>query len=416
MALTTCKECGGKVSDRATECPHCGCPMGQDSLQVQEIEGILTENQEGYFEPPKSRKWLWTTLAIMACAIGIGIYWFINKDHDSEGKDTALHAETSGGTIDLSEVEITQDFIDKLNQYPYFESYSEGRCAVVGSDGKWGYIDTKGDIVIPRKYTSCDNFKEGLAFVKDDNHAAFIDDKGNEIITLEKDAVATPFVNGHTVVYTAREVDNDYQIGKDIRVLNDKGEVVCTMPVTPDMQLIEMGEGVHPVRIPVLNDGFIVHMGYGNFKKFDFEGKFVCNIDNEQYNNIEDVSNLDYFVFAEERKNGDDLYAPSVMLRGIKDRNRNIVVPAKEWTFSDVYYDNKTNKNYINPSNGVFKVVLNEDPSYLKGVDYNDYSEGEGSDYCGFVDLKGNNTFSETRWERQKQQTYNILNNIQVTE
>lgn len=27
MALITCKECGGKMSDRATECPHCGCPI-----------------------------------------------------------------------------------------------------------------------------------------------------------------------------------------------------------------------------------------------------------------------------------------------------------------------------------------------------------------------------------------------------
>lgn len=27
MALLACPECGGKVSDRATSCPHCGYPM-----------------------------------------------------------------------------------------------------------------------------------------------------------------------------------------------------------------------------------------------------------------------------------------------------------------------------------------------------------------------------------------------------
>lgn len=28
MALTTCSECGGKVSDKAESCPHCGCLVG----------------------------------------------------------------------------------------------------------------------------------------------------------------------------------------------------------------------------------------------------------------------------------------------------------------------------------------------------------------------------------------------------
>lgn len=27
MALVTCNECGGKVSDKAESCPHCGCPI-----------------------------------------------------------------------------------------------------------------------------------------------------------------------------------------------------------------------------------------------------------------------------------------------------------------------------------------------------------------------------------------------------
>lgn len=27
MALTSCRECGGRVSDKAAACPHCGCPI-----------------------------------------------------------------------------------------------------------------------------------------------------------------------------------------------------------------------------------------------------------------------------------------------------------------------------------------------------------------------------------------------------
>lgn len=33
MALTKCPECGGKVSDKATQCPHCGCPIEKPHKQ-----------------------------------------------------------------------------------------------------------------------------------------------------------------------------------------------------------------------------------------------------------------------------------------------------------------------------------------------------------------------------------------------
>ena len=33
MALFECPECGGKVSDKATQCPHCGCPVEQPHKQ-----------------------------------------------------------------------------------------------------------------------------------------------------------------------------------------------------------------------------------------------------------------------------------------------------------------------------------------------------------------------------------------------
>jgi len=33
MALFECPECGGKVSDKATQCPHCGCPIEKPHKQ-----------------------------------------------------------------------------------------------------------------------------------------------------------------------------------------------------------------------------------------------------------------------------------------------------------------------------------------------------------------------------------------------
>ncbi|MBO5296779.1 MAG: hypothetical protein J6B03_04200 [Candidatus Homeothermus sp.] len=59
MALTTCKECGGKMSDRATECPHCGCPREfQDRIpfqaevsnksQAQSMDGAKRQKSKPY--------------------------------------------------------------------------------------------------------------------------------------------------------------------------------------------------------------------------------------------------------------------------------------------------------------------------------------------------------------------------------
>lgn len=38
MALMNCPECGGKVSDRAAACPHCGYPLQPVSYNLQETE------------------------------------------------------------------------------------------------------------------------------------------------------------------------------------------------------------------------------------------------------------------------------------------------------------------------------------------------------------------------------------------
>lgn len=85
MAIIQCKECGGKVSDRATECPHCGCPIIQDATNAPESEELNPASEQELTEQPKSKLWLWVILAIVACAVGVGAYWFISKDKSETG-------------------------------------------------------------------------------------------------------------------------------------------------------------------------------------------------------------------------------------------------------------------------------------------------------------------------------------------
>lgn len=125
---------------------------------------------------------------------------------------------------------------------------------------------------------------------------------------------------------------------------------------------------------------------------------------------IYDTSKYDYVVFEEERGYGD--YG-TVKLHGIKDKQGNIVVPAKEWDFPDSKYHQESRQWYINQSQGVFVAILAESPYSLGNIDSKRiHEESDEASYYGFVNLKGENTFSEERWERQRVQTYNILNNI----
>jgi hypothetical protein len=47
---------------------------------------------------------------------------------------------------------------------------------------KWGFIDNKGRLVIAARFTSADNFRNGLARVRQDNYHGYIDKSGKWVI------------------------------------------------------------------------------------------------------------------------------------------------------------------------------------------------------------------------------------------
>jgi len=62
--------------------------------------------------------------------------------------------------------------------YDYASEFSEG-LARVGKNGKYGFVDEKGKVVVPIKYVAASNFNYGLAVVKTvDNQSFFIDKTG----------------------------------------------------------------------------------------------------------------------------------------------------------------------------------------------------------------------------------------------
>ena len=59
--------------------------------------------------------------------------------------------------------------------------FKEG-LAAVKKDGKWGYINTKGEQIVECKFDDACDFSEGFAWVKKDGKWGYINTKGCSVI------------------------------------------------------------------------------------------------------------------------------------------------------------------------------------------------------------------------------------------
>ena len=100
--------------------------------------------------------------------------------------------------------------------YIKVQDFSDGMAAVQQVDGKWGFIDTSGNMVIAPIYTNKpSSFKEGYAVVRKKNGSrCYIDKQGNIVKDNFKDAL--PFYNGYAfVIYSDK--NEIYTINKDFK-------------------------------------------------------------------------------------------------------------------------------------------------------------------------------------------------------
>lgn len=213
MALIKCKECGHEVSDKASACPNCGCP----------IERVETHQEVLYEENPEKKKsWIWALIVLLLCLIGGGGYYAYTK-------------LVNGGNYKDAIVELTPEFVNAIQQYEKLGAFSEGYAAVC-KNGKWGYINVEGKEVIPTtiEATSVGHFSEGLAFVLywEDNKYAVINTKGEVVFNEE----GTVFIdlgniceNGDNLPqYNNGEMTVSVHVGEDIYDGDWKGIIYDT--------------------------------------------------------------------------------------------------------------------------------------------------------------------------------------------
>lgn len=148
-----CPECGFDVPLDRDTCPECGCPIERRCNLT-----IISDEDESMFSERKSHKGLWIAIiALFVVCAGAACYFF------------------SEDLFGPKELKVTPELAAALKKYDRVEPFSEGMAAVRkgnDADGRWGYINMKGEEVIPCKYPSknviAGQFSEGVACVIED--------------------------------------------------------------------------------------------------------------------------------------------------------------------------------------------------------------------------------------------------------
>ncbi|NLM26548.1 MAG: WG repeat-containing protein [Clostridiaceae bacterium] len=112
----------------------------------------------------------------------------------SEGLAAVANEDDKHGFIDKNgNLVIPFKFEHNLEGTYLYQGFSDGLAAVC-MDGKFGYINTKGDFVIEPRYDYAERFSDGLALVIADGLYGYIDRSGNYVIE-PKFAHASSFQN-----------------------------------------------------------------------------------------------------------------------------------------------------------------------------------------------------------------------------
>lgn len=89
MALIKCPECGKEISDQASSCPNCGCPIS-----------ISNNQQPHHTKEPKRGGCLKTILIFFVICIGVGIVAGIQSKKELDGIQPKKELEESQNNIE----------------------------------------------------------------------------------------------------------------------------------------------------------------------------------------------------------------------------------------------------------------------------------------------------------------------------
>lgn len=253
---------------------------------------------------------------------------------------------------------ITSTFIVNIQKYQELGSFSDG-LARVGRNGKYGYMNIKGEEIIPCSYTDADDFSNGVARVRIDGKTKYIDINGNVVPspnTQSSVAANLQSSNGLTI----KDVNGKYGYAD----ANGKIVIPCkydgAKPFRNGYAAVEKYEYINGA--PVMSDEYDPRWGV-----IDESGKVIIPF---KYNFYYDAEN-DIPLFSE----GVAIVQDKTEKFGFFDKNGKRLTPCK-YTVAQPF------------SNGVayveYKIKLGKQGNKVKYATLK-----------GYVDANGKDTFSQ---------------------
>lgn len=96
----------------------------------------------------------------------------------------------------------------------------------VKQNGKWGYADTSGKIIVELKYSYTGNFSEGIAITQSGEKFVAIDKNGNELFTYDKGILVGEFHDGLILAKDINKNEAAFYKRDKYGFLNTSGEYV----------------------------------------------------------------------------------------------------------------------------------------------------------------------------------------------
>lgn len=215
--------------------------------------------------------------------------------------------------------------------------FHEGLAAVSSESGRWGYVDRSGKLVIQAQYGFADDFSEGLAGVVVGEKFGFINQKGEMIIPPRftprrgqyawSGIVATSrFSEGLAPVTTEGQFDKPY---KSYGYINRKGDFVIP-PQFLAAQLFSEGLAL-VVKVKSVEDG-ITKVGWidksGEWVVTEVQGYAPPNVFSKTF--PDSVGYLDWRY--SEGLVSFRVYPGEKVLHGYMDRKGQVVIEPREFT------------------------------------------------------------------------------------
>ena len=115
MAIIKCSECGHEVSDRASACPNCGCPIASEQPEAQ--NDVIEAEPVYYEEEEATNKWLYVIIGVLVAIIIMGGFYGYSKGYFFGGggsTDSLLvdSAQVDTVSVDSVVVEIPEDVVE----------------------------------------------------------------------------------------------------------------------------------------------------------------------------------------------------------------------------------------------------------------------------------------------------------------